>query len=70
MDNEGFPIKFDMWNSGEPNDLNGEDAAHIIHANSGWINNVAMLYEGLWNDQDVSDNFYVPCVFFLERKGK
>ena len=40
MDNEGNPIKFDMWNSGEPNDLNGEDAAHIIHANSGWVNSI------------------------------
>ena len=40
VDNEGNPIKFDMWNSGEPNDLNGEDAAHIIHANSGWVNSI------------------------------
>ena len=50
VDTEGNPIKYEAWRDGEPNDLNGEDAAEI--------NN------GEWNDQSVNDKLYVPCVLY------
>ena len=53
-----------MWNAGEPNDSYGEDAVHIVQTNSGWANADGALKAGLWNDQDVSDRFYVPCVHY------
>ena len=55
---EGKPIQFDMWNKGEPNDSNGEDAVHIVEVNSTFSNALGPLQAGLWNDADV-DNKYI-----------
>ena len=53
-----------MWNKGEPNDRYGEDAVHIVEANSTLSNALGPLQAGLWNDADVSNRYASVCVFY------
>ena len=53
-----------MWNKGEPNDLNGEDAVHIVEVNSTFSNALGPLQAGLWNDADVDNKYASVCVFY------
>lgn len=59
----GSTPNFAFWNTGEPNDLNGEDYAHITAPGVG--------IPGSWNDLPVngSGNPYVPQGYIVEYGG-